>query len=353
MFQRNFLVKSFHHFICFISIILLFFSISCHNTDNKSDKNAKGNENLSDTSSIEKKLADLNEKIKANPKNPDLFHERAILALSQKDVNAALEDMTRALSLDSTKASYYITVADVYFAANKTRFTKESLEKAISLEPKNVEAILKLAELYMFVEDYKKSIEYIDEALKIDITNPKAYFMKGMNFKALKDTTKAISSFTTAIEQNPKYYECFMQLGLIFSAKHNKLALQYFNTAISLRSQSTEAYYGRAFFRQESGEFDQAIEDYNIILQIDPKYKYAHYNLGYLNYTNNKDYDKAIKNFSNAIASDPKYSDAYYMRALCLEAQGNKKAAADDFQKALNIDPEFDLADKGLKRVTK
>jgi len=347
------LVDSFKYSICFITVVLLFLSFSCHNTDKKNDVNSKGIDTLSDTSSAEKKLQFLNNKIKADPKNPELYHERALFALTQKDVNAALEDMTRALSLDSTKAKYYITIGDVYFAANKTRFTKDALEKAISLEPKNVEAILKLAELYLFVEDYKTSVQYIDDALKIDVTNPKAYFMKGMDFKCLKDTAKAISSFTTAIEQNPKYYEPYMQLGLIFSAKHNKLALQYFNTAISLHPQSTEAYYGRAFFRQESGEFDQAIEDYNIILQIDPKYKYAHFNLGYLNYNNNKDYDKAVKNFTKAIDSDPNYINAYYWRALCYENQSNKKAAADDYQKVLNLDPDNDLAEKGLNRMTK
>jgi tetratricopeptide (TPR) repeat protein len=353
VFQRNFLVKYSHTFNFKIAFILLFLSVSCHNPDKKNDDKSKGNETVIDTSTLEKKLADINEKIKANPKNADLFHQRALIGLSQKDLNAALEDMTRALNLDSTKASYYMTIADVYFAANKTRFTKDALEKAISLEPKNVEAILKLAELYLFVENYKTSVQYIDDALKIDVTNPKAYFMKGMDFKAMGDTNKAVSSFKTAIEQNPKYYEAFMQLGLLFSAKHDKLALQYFNSAITLHSQSTEAYYARAFFNQENGDIEQAIQDYNIILQIDPKYKYAHFNLGYLNYNNAKDYDKAIKNFTSAIESDPKYINAYYWRALCYENKGNRKAASDDYQKVLNMDPDNDLADKGYKRMTK
>ncbi len=306
-----------------------------------------------DTSTFGKKLDELSNKIKKDPKNSDLLHERALLFLSEKDINSAFTDMTHALQIDSTKAPYYLTIADIYFALNKTRYSKEALEKCLKFDTKNVEANLKLAELYLFVQDYQKTIGYIDDALKIDVHNPKAYFMKGMTFKESKDTTKAISSFQTAIEQNPKYYEAYIQLGIIFTAKRNTIALQYLNSAISLHPNSVEAYYDRAYFLQESGEINKAISDYNIILQLDPKYKYAHYNLGYICHEFTKNYEQAIKHFSDAIACDMKYAEAYYMRGLSYEGLGNAMASSSDYKKALELNPEYDLAKEGLKRVGK
>lgn len=333
-----------------LSFLLLFFFFSCHNKDQKKDDKTVA---IADTSSIEKQIEDLTSQIKNRPKDADLLHERAKLFLAEKDVNSAYTDMTHALLMDSTNAQYYLTIADIYLVMNRTRFTKEALEKCIDLDPKNVTAILKLAELYLYVQDYKKTIGYIDDALKIDIHNPKAYFMKGMAFKMAKDTAKAVSSFQTAIEQNPKYYEAYIQLGIIFTIKKNNLALQYFNSALTLHPNSVEALYNRGYFLQENGNIDKAIEDYTTILQIDPKYKNAHYNLGYICYEYQKKYDEAVKHFSDAIACDAKYAEAYYMRGLSNEASGNKKSASADYKNALDLNTEYDLAKEGLQRVGK
>ena len=333
-----------------LSFIFLLIFFSCHNKDQKKDDKTIA---VADTSSIEKQIEDLTNQIKDRPKDADLLHERAKLFLSEKDVNSAYTDMTHALLMDSSKAPYYLTVADIYLVMNRTRFTKEALEKCLELDPKNITANLKLGELYLYVQDYKKSVEYIDDALKIDIHNSKAYFMKGMAFKMAKDTAKAISSFQTAIEQNPKYYEAYIQLGIIFTLKKNNLALQYFNSALTLHPNSLEAYYNRAYFLQENGNIDKAIEEYNNILKSEPKYRNAHYNLGYICYQYQKKYDEAIKHFSDAIASDPKYAEAFYMRGLSYEGLGNKKAASTDYKHALDINADYDLANDGLQRVGK
>jgi tetratricopeptide (TPR) repeat protein len=146
--------------------------------------------------------------------------------MQRMDVANAMLDMEKVMSMDTTKADYFLTLADVHLGASKPGKSKAALEKCLSLDPKNKLAYEKLAELYFLVQQYKESLANLDEVLKLDITNPKAYFMKGMCYRDLGDTTKAISSFQTAIEQKPEYYEPYMQLALIHHARNNKLALQ-------------------------------------------------------------------------------------------------------------------------------
>ncbi len=344
-------VKHLQRYIRLFALLLVLFLVSCHGKDG--GKKPESTVVAADSTSADKKIDELTIKLKANPKNADLYHERAMLYLSLKNLNASLADMNQAMMMDSFKAPYYLTIADIYFSLNKTRFSKEALEKCIKLDPKNVQGYLKLAELYLFVQDYKKTIEYIDAALKIDINNPRAYFMKGMTFKEMKDTAKTISSFRTAIEQNPKYYEAYMELGLVFSSLKDDLALQYLTSAISLRANSIEAYYARGLYLQERGDLEKAVQDYAIILQLDPKYKNAHYNLGYINYVYLKNNEKAIRHFTDAIDCDAKYAEAYYMRGLSYEGSGNNKFASLDYKKALSLNPEYELASKGLQRVGK
>ena len=322
---------------------------SCHS--GKQDKKKFLAKTITDTTAVGKQIFQLSQSIMERPQNAALYHERALLYIGQKKFATAFEDMKKALSIDSTKIPFLLTMADLYFVTNQTRETKNLLEKCLSLNNSHVEANLKLAELYLYVQDHEQSITYLDNALKTDMHNARAYFMKGINFSEMNDTAKAISSFQTAIEQKPEYYEAFMQLGIIYSEKKNKMALQYFNSALGLKPSSIEAYYGRALCLQENNEVDKAIQDYNTILKINPQYKLAHYNLGFVHLVYLKKYEEAIKHFSDAIHYDSNYVEAYYNRGVSYELSKDKKKAKEDYEKAMKLKPNYEAASAGLKRM--
>src|SRR5947207_7795453 len=117
-------------------------------------------------------------------------------------------------------------------------------------------------------------------------------------FKETGDTTHAVSSFQTATEQNPEYYDAFIQLGNLFSLKKNNLALQYYDKALELKRNSPEALYGKAMFFQENEETDTAEVLYLKILESAPDYKDALFNLGYINLIYKNDLGKAIEYFN-------------------------------------------------------
>jgi tetratricopeptide (TPR) repeat protein len=295
-------------------------------------------------------LSALNKRILADPNNPDLYHERAKYQFEKnKDIESAMNDMQRTLMLDSTKARYFLTLSDLYFTLNKTGNAKAALEKAVQVEPQNVDALLKLAELYLYVKKYQLSIDYINKALKIDQYNSKGYFMKGMNYKEIGDTTLAISSMETAVEQDPKYYAAYIQLGILYAAKKNPLAESYYNNALKLDPKSTEAMYNKGKFYQDMGNWNAAILTYTNLLKVDPNFKYAHFNLGVIHLVNLKVYNEALKHFDTAILIDSQYKEAYYGRGTTYQAMGDIKRAAADYQQALIIDPHYEPAKQALK----
>ncbi len=303
--------------------------------------------------SIPSELADINKKIYADPKNPVYYHERAKYYFGKKDIKSAASNMKVVMDLDSTKAIYLITLADIYFVQNKTLLAKNTLENAISKEPNNDVALVKLAELYLYVRKYDQSMELLNRALKANKTNAKAYFIKGYVFKEKGDTIKALSSFQTAIEQDQDYYNAYMQMGLLFSAKKNPLALQYFNNALNIDPKSEEAIYAIGMFFMETGDYNKSIIQFTNLLKLNPKNTDAHFNLGYIHFKYLKVYQQAIKHFNDAINVDPNFERAYYMRGLCYETLGDIARAKSDYGKALQIDPQYELANEGLKRVLK
>lgn len=321
------------------------FLFSCKN---KSD-NAASDKNKPQNISIDK----WSEKIKADPNNAELYNERANVYLAQKLTDNALSDINKAISINSKKPAFYCTLSDIYFSIGKVVRCEEALNKAIDIDSKNPEALLKLAELNFFFKKYNKTFEYIKKALDVDKINPKAYFMRGMALKENGDTARAIADLQTASEQDPQNVDTYIQLGLLFSAKKNKLAIDYFNNALNIDPKNIEAKYAKAMFFQETGEYNKAIETYSNIAKENPSYKFAYYNLGYIHLVYLKVYNVAIDYFTQAIKADPAYFEAYYNRGYSFEMRGDITNARADYKKALEIKTNYQKAIDGLNRISK
>ncbi|MEI6122574.1 MAG: tetratricopeptide repeat protein [Bacteroidota bacterium] len=312
-----------------------------------------GNDKTNTADSLHVDLATLNKKITNHPDDAKLYDQRAIWYLQNKDPDKALADINHAILLEPKNSAFYRSLSDVYFATGKIKNAQSSLEKASEINPKDAEAVLKLAELFFYMKDYKKTFEFTDKALKIDNLNAKADFIRGMALKDMGDTLKAVKSFEKAIEKDQQYFHAYMQLGLMYSVKHSALAIDYFNNALNLNPKSIEALYALAMFYQQNGDFNKAIAKYTIIIQIDPTYKYAYYNIGYIYLDKTKSYDDAIKYFTDAIKCDPNYAEAFYNRGLALELKGDIKNARADYQQALKIRTNYDKAIEGMNRLDK
>jgi tetratricopeptide (TPR) repeat protein len=300
---------------------------------------------------VSKELTALNDSILDDPNSAYLYHQRAKYFIKTKDLQSALNDMDRVLKLDSSKAAYYITLSDIHFAKRNPKQTKLDLEKALKKEPNDPEALLRNAEFYLYLKDHPKSIQLINTALKVNKYNAKAYFMKGVCYKEMRDTAKAISSFQTTVEQDPEYYHAYMELGILYGARKNNLAVGYYENALRIDPKSTEALYGLAMYYQEIKELNKAIETYTAIIDIDPQYANAYYNLGYIHFEELKMYHESIKYFSKAFEANPKYAEAVYMRGLCFETLGDIGRAASEYQLALKIRTNYQMAIDGLNRV--
>ena len=188
--------------------------------------------------------------------------------------------------------------------------------------------------------------------MKIDPNHYRIYFLAGLNYTDMGDTTKAIENFQIAIEKNPNLYDGYIMLGLLYAGQKDTLALAYYDNALKLNDKSLEAYYNKAMFLQSIKRFDQAVKIYQFIIDsVDAGYKYAYYNIGYINMVYFKDYDKGIECFSKAIELDNKYAEAYYNKGVCYEMQKNYPKARLEFQTALRIRENYNKAIEGLNRI--
>ncbi len=325
--------------ILFIAALITFALFSCGE-----NKKIKKEEKNSDTVTAESELLDINKKITADPNNAALYHDRSLYFFNHGTYSRAMDDIQRALSIDSMNADYIYTKGDIFFSLMRFEEAMTSFQKCLSINKSHAEANLKTARILLYMRQFDECIKHINEALKSNVNLAEAYFLKGVVFQYAGDSVKAASSFQTAVEQKADYYDAYITLGLLYAAKKDSLAIQYYNSALSVRPNSQEALYDLGMYYQENGRYEDALKSYNQMTRFDQKSALGFYNKGYLYLVYLHQMNNAIPSFDSALRANPSFRDAYHNRGLAYRESGKYKEARADFRTALQLDPQFDLS---------
>jgi len=338
----------------FILISVLF---ACQPKENTTNKETATTAEIKDTEvetaggEIDSVLTALNEKIRADINNKDLYLARADHFLEAQLAKEAMQDINRAFRIDTTYLPTLLKQADFLTKSGKIESSRTILDKANTLYPENSQIQVAFSRLYLVARNNTKSISYADLAIKYDLYNAEAYYLKGFSFLENGDTSKAISSYRTAVEQDPDYFEAYLELGLIYSEKNDPLAIEYFNNALEVNPNERRVLYSKGMYEQEHDLLNEAMQTYTVAIKTHPNFREAHYNMGYVHLFYLQLYRQSQQYFTDAIAVDPRYKEAYYNRGYAFEMLGDINNAAKDYRKALEIDPSYDYAAKGLSRL--
>ena len=298
------------------------------------------------------KLDSLTQLIHQNPRQSDLYGERSKLNGKLGKINDAINDLTIANALDSLNPQYYLDLSDYYLRMGKSEVTHDLLLKANRLIPENRDILYRLGNLYFYVQNYKKAMNYLNQAQKIDPYMAQVYFSKAMILKETGDTAKAVENLQIAVEREPLYYDAYMLLGYLFSTKPDSLAIDYYKNAVRIIPDSYEAYYGIAMFYQENNNPEEALKTYRFMLDsISNRLPMIHFNMGYIEMLDYENYAEAIQHYDSAILFNTNYPEAYCNRAFCYEKLNQSSLARADFMKALEQQPNMEVAIKGLNRL--
>ncbi len=325
---------------------------------NENNPQVAANEPAAPQVKFDSTLSSINARIEADPNNFKNYLERAEYFSQISNFVDALRDVERAMAIDSTQGEIFLKKGDIHSKMLDEKKAYKDYSQCILLEPKNTDCLLKKAYLDIVLKNYPLALSLINDALKINETLPYAYYLKGKLYKETGDTTLACSSYQTAIEVDPTYYEAYIEAGLLFHNRKHELAKEYYRSAIEVRPTSIEPWYNLAMFLQETGykkntNYKEAFACYDSILKIDPQFAAAPFNKGYIYLEYLQQYDSAAYYFSKSIDLFPKYYQAYYNRGLSNESMNKRQEAESDYRMALNIKPDYTEAARSLDRLLK
>jgi tetratricopeptide (TPR) repeat protein len=135
---------------------------------------------------------------------------------------------------------------------------------------------------------------------------------RGVDFCAQELYDKAIREFDKALRRNPYY------------------TLAYKNRAIAYLR------VGAAMTGRSRPYFQQALYDYNIVLQLEPKDADAYRERG-LVHARMGDPDKAIADYTQALKIKPEFAEAYRGRSKAYRDKGDIDRAVADLEQAIKL----------------
>ena len=97
-------------------------------------------------------------------------------------------------------------------------------------------------------------------------------------------------------------------------------------------------------------EYDESINFFKRIIELDSENYRAHYNLG-IAYFNLNRFEEAINSYKIALTIKPDNKHVYYNIGLLYEKTENLEKAIEAYEKALEIDPNYIYAMHSLKAV--
>lgn len=208
-------------------------------------------------------------------------------------------------SAELAAAKYQLGVA--YFEAGNYRAAAPELSQAANLDPGNAEYRNALGMALLFNRKLDPAIKVFEEAIGVDPKNTEiknnlasAYIMKGELDKA-KPLLKQV--LDDPLYPTPQF-----------------------------------AYFNLARIYERQGNIDEAIEQYELALDIRPEYVDAHYNLGLL-YLQQGRTDRAIEQFSAATRLSPKIAVYQQHLGVAYVQAGKYEEARLAFQRVIAIEP--------------
>lgn len=322
---------------------------ACDNGTKKVKQEEQPQEEVETTKDI---VSILSDSIAMDESRSDLYLKRAKAYVEREQVGAAMADVYKTIELDPKNVDAFLMLADIYYMLGDQANITATLNRALEIDPYDSRPMVKLAEINMLQQNFDLSLGFIDNALKISTYNPKAYFVRGMVYMAKQDTVSALKNFLISREQDADFYEPQYEVCKIYGAQDNPLAENFMRATVGHFPQEPTARYELALYLQDHGKPEEALQQYDTLLMMQPDNSRLLFNKGYVYFVYLNDNENALDYFNHALESDPGYIDALYNKGHVLEQMGDYVQAKAIYSEVLKQQPNYDLAIDAVNRIS-
>lgn len=321
--------------------------------------------------------------IELNPSEETLYGNRALCLKAINKSRQAIQDLKKALNINPKNTKYLKRLAGLYVLFGDFGDAEILLQKCVNLEPRDPSHVTEYNSVKKFIqnyetlsevlkkEDYKRSLEICESMIKecSEFTQLKLIYVDTLlnNVKLTEAIDFLINKVSPEEKQNIEF-EFLLALAFYYDGKYAKAKAILINNVLS-KNKENENYnqllrilndiekqkeQANEVFR--NGKYQEAIELYSKLLELDPKNK----NFNSLIYSNRalcyqklNNMMEALKDVNKSISLNENYTKAYLRRGNIYMALKMYEEAKYDFQKVKDLEPNNSDVHKLLEDAKK
>lgn len=303
-----------------------------------------------------------------------------LIALAMSTLNRSL------LRWINLGVNYIFKRAGYYYLQGDFERAAQYYTKDIQRDPQNANHYLARAACLINILQKERAIADVDRALKLAPKNLLALQLRGEMHSLDKNYETALELFGRAQEISPGWAVPYYDRGTVFLDKKEFLpALEEFNKAISLSSQTWLFYLVRSIAHFRLGNIEAAHDDQDSALRLSEKDSLVMTDLNMIVYEDcldwaedfyarvlmkqpllgyafqgradayriNAQHDKAIANYTRAMELNPREAGLYLGRGKCYQAIDDLDGAAIDFRQSLKVTDKLHLRRQAEELLSK
>ena len=274
----------------------------------------------------------------------DALHLLGVSALDTGRLDLAEQALTQAVAVEPRHAEALANLGLVLFNQKRYEEARKVQERAVTLKPNFALALTSLGNTLMNMRLFNESLEAHERAVAAKPDYADSYCNRGMTQLVMQRNQAALQSFDRALALNPRHMQAMFGKGLVgINLRHFEQALAAFNAALAIKPGTAAIIAQRGRIHIQMGEFKQAEADFDAALAIDAFLEVALLGRAHIGVITDKT-AMALAACKTVLERNPRSETALAWFGACLAKQGDIAGALQQFDRALEIKPDFEDA---------
>lgn len=204
----------------------------------------------------------------------------------------------------------------------------------------NKAGISKLSKLYIINQekslttaqaDFRfNSINDFSERMVGNNTSPYLFFARSLDYDLVQDISSAMEDINRAIDLDSSFLLAYFERA---NLKYKKLSVETSMVNSSNNDKNPDVSGENILYGNINLNTEDIIRDYKKVLELDPLFIYAAYNIGNV-LSRNRDYRNAIIYYTKALKVNSEFADAWYNRGISYISLGDRLHGLSDLRMA-------------------
>ena len=315
-----------------------------------------------------------------DPDSAFIKYNLALMYISSGRLSEALDKLEKSIELDPNFAPSFTILGKVYASSQDKDHKEKSvkiLKRAIDLNPDDVESLLFLGIIETEAGNFDSAEKHFKKIIELYPENERGFFFLARLYYEKGDLINAERLYNESLKLNPSFISALIELALVYERQGRfEESENIYKSIITLYPETLNTYvrYGNFLFRIsrkadakeqfekaenldyrnpdlklrlgllyiEDGDFEKAIEEFQLILLGNPNDQRAKYYLA-LSYIETEKYEEGLT-LLNAIGSEAEFYEASLVqKAYIYEKKGDLNESLRMMEKVYRNQPNNEL----------